>query len=210
MIGEVCKVIVDALRASELVAANNVSVVLANDNGEGTINTELPAIAVSVKGTEHASGEFIGGMIYNQYIVQVSVITAFDNQAASPDDNHQYNQMDLAYKVMLYLAACNRGMVKSTTGEYIPLPYFKELREKYGFSLLYRETETYQTLAMEREIAELPVHSTRLIYMANFIDKEMNEDDSFILEAVDMKCMCDTVSANAEKIIEPNIATTNG
>lgn len=85
MSGEICKAIVTALRASELVDENNVSIVLANDNGEGTVNTDLPAIAVSVKGTERDTGEFIGGMIYNQYIVQLSVITPFENQAASPD-----------------------------------------------------------------------------------------------------------------------------
>ena len=56
MSGEICKAIVTALRASELVDENNVSIVLANDNGEGTVNTDLPAIAVSVKGTERDTG----------------------------------------------------------------------------------------------------------------------------------------------------------
>jgi hypothetical protein len=193
MSGEICKAIVTALRASELVDENNVSIVLANDNGEGTVNTDLPAIAVSVKGTERDTGEFIGGMIYNQYIVQLSVITPFENQAASPDDDHQYDQMNLAYKVMLYMAACSRGVIKNSAGEWVPLDFFTELRQKYGFTLLYKETETYQTIAMEREMANIPVHNTRLIYMANFVDNSTYEQDSFLCDAIEMKCLCDTV-----------------
>ena len=123
----------------------------------------------------------------------MSVITPFDNQAASPDDDHQYDQMNLAYKVMLYMAACSRGVIKNSEGEWVPLDFFTELRQKYGFTLLYKETETYQTLAMKREMAELPVHNTRLIYVANFVDKSTYEQDSFLCDAVEMKCLCDTV-----------------
>ena len=46
---------------------------------------------------------------------------------------------------------------------------------------------------MKREMAELPVHNTRLIYVANFIDNSTCEQDSFLCDVIEMKCLCDTV-----------------
>ena len=65
--------------------------------------------------------------------------------------------------------------------------------QKYGFTLLYNETVTYQTIAIELDMANLPVHNTRLIYMANFVDNSTYEQDSFLCDAIEMKCLCDTV-----------------
>lgn len=177
MIGSVTKAFVEALRGSQLIDENNVSVVLANDNGEGTVNTALPAVAIAIKGTEmdDVTGQYIGGLIQNEYIVQLAVIVPFDNQAASFDDNHQYDQMDLAYRVMMYIGACARGYIKTDGGTVIPLHYFDELRQKWEFSMLYSGTETEQTRGMEREM-QVEVFVTRLIYRCKIVNKEQLTD----------------------------------
>lgn len=189
MIGTVSKAFVTALRASNLIDKENVSVVLANDNGEGTVNTALPAVAVAVKGTERENGEFIGGMIDNEYIVQLAVISSFDNQAASEDDDHQFNQMDLAYKVMLYISACARGFIKTSSGEWVPLNFFQKLMEDHDFNVNYKGTETEQTRGMQNELA-VEVFVTRLIYLCKFIDKSTAELPSAILDQIDLNCLC--------------------
>lgn len=175
MVGSIAKAIIEALRASKLIDDNNISVVLANDNGEGTINTALPAIAISMKDTEGYSGSYIGGMIQNTYVVQVIVITNFDNQSASPDKDFQYDLMDLPYKVMRYLAACNKGQIRNESNEWVHVPYFDELKKKYDFNLNYKGTLTEQTRGMARDM-EIDVFVSRLVYYCSFTSKESSGD----------------------------------
>jgi hypothetical protein len=163
MIGAVTKAFVEAIRASELVEADNISVVLANDDGEGTVNTALPAIAVAVKGSDNEKGEFISGMPENEYIVQLAVITNFDNQAASEDMDHQFDQMDIAYNLMLYLHKA----------QY--MPFFDDLRKKYDFSMKYNGVETQQTRGMASDF-EIDVFVFRLVYTCTFLSKEIMDD----------------------------------
>lgn len=181
MIGSITKAIVESLRASEIIDAENISVVIANDDGEGTVNTALPAIAVAIKGSENSNtGEFIGGTITDEYIVQLAVIINFDNQAAADDEDFQYSQMDLANDIKLYMA-------KSFYSEY-----FKELRENYDFSMSYKGKETEQKRAMERELGEVDVFIFRLIYCCKTIQKSMLERPGAILpeNVVIMQCGC--------------------
>lgn len=179
MIGSITKALIEAFRASELVAQENISVVIEDDNGEGVVNTALPAIAISVKNSETGSGQFIGGMIQNQYRVQVAVITALDNIAASPDEEHQYDQLDLAYKVMLYLYR-----VQHTE-------FFKNLMEGFDFALAYHGTETEQTRGMANELEDIRVNIQRLQYEATIISKEIPAGaDGAVLGYVDVICGC--------------------
>lgn len=193
MIGSVTKAFITALRESNLIEKENVSVVIANDDGEGTVNTALPAIAIFVRGNDRDVGEFIGGLIQNEYIVQLAVITPFDNQAASADDDTQYDSMDLPYKVMTYIAQCARGSVKTEDGKWVPVDYFKKLGADYDFNINYRGLETEQTRAMEREMGDIDVFVTRLIYVCNFVSKELVErGDSAPLEGFTLDCGCGT------------------
>lgn len=199
MIGDICKAFVEALRASEMVEKENISVVLANDNGEGTVNTALPAVAVCVKNSERDSGMYIGGVIENDFIVQLAVITAFDNQAASADVDHQYDQMNLAYKIMMYIAKCQRGYINSPWG-WKKLTFFDDLRVKYNFSLTYKGTETESTRGMQNEMQE-EVFVTRLIYVCKFTSKELASEEErpgAILQygGVHMDCGCNTIQQN--------------
>lgn len=216
MIGSVTKAFVEALRGSQLIDENNVSVVLANDNGEGTVNTALPAVAIAIKGTEmdDVTGQYIGGLIQNEYIVQLAVIVPFYNQAASFDDNHQYDQMDLAYRVMMYIGACARGYIKTEGGTVIPLHYFDELRQKWEFSMLYSGTETEQTRGMEREM-QVEVFVTRLIYRCKLVNKEQLTDQflGYPLEAYklhfeeDQSIPITAIEIAGPTTLQPNIET---
>lgn len=159
MIGSISKAFVEAIRASQLVADENISVVLANDNGEGTVNTALPAIAVTVKGTERDNGQYIGGLIDNEFIVQLITIVSFDNQAASEDSDFQYDQMDLHYKLMRYIDKIQTG------------PFFRDLMSAHDFSLSYKGTETEQSRGFHRDV-EVEVQVARLVYCCKFLSKE--------------------------------------
>lgn len=196
MIGTITEAFINAIRASQLVDEENISVVIANDNGEGTVNTALPAVAVAVKGTEKDTGEAIGGMPFNEYLVQLAVITNFDNQAASDDDKHQYRQMDLAYKLMIYLHQARNG------------EFFKELREGYDFQMAYKGVETEQTRAMERELGEVDVFVFRLMYICTFLSKEvMDMTPSAELKEISSLKLLD-MTVDSTDIITPNRAKT--
>lgn len=198
MIGTVSRVFVDAIRDWALVPVDNISVVLANDNGEGTVNTALPAVAVAVKGTEDSRTQWIGGMIEQDYVVQLIVITNFDNQAASPDLNHQYNMMDLSYKLMLYINSIKNG------------PLFEQLMKDYDFSINFRGVETEQTRGMENEM-EIEVFVHRLVYLCKFVSKESSIEPGEILpeDGIDMNCLCETQPANSTITYTGNVAKTN-
>lgn len=179
MIGSITKALIESLRASELVSNENISVVIEDDNGEGIVNTALPAIAISVKNSETGSGQFIGGMLQNQYRIQLAVITALDNIAGSPDEDHQYEQLDLAYKVMLYLYKVQHS------------EFFKKLMEGFDFALAYRGTETEQTRGMANELEDIRVNIQRLQYEGTIISKEIPAgEDGATLEDVNVICGC--------------------
>lgn len=198
MIGTVTEAFIEAIRASDLVCSENISVVIANDNGEGTVNTALPAVAISVKGYNRSTGEFIGGVPYTEYLVQVIVITDFDNQAASEDMRHQYNNMDLSYRVMLYL-----NQLRLTD-------FFSELRKTADFSYLYEGIETEQTRGMVRELGEKDVFVHRLIYRCTFMDKQTicNRPGAVLPEdGIIQHCNTGNVKIT-DKFYHPNIGRT--
>lgn len=199
MIGSITKAFIEALRDSELVCMENVAVVIANDNGEGTVNTELPAIAVSVKGNAINGGQYIGGLLENEFIVQIIVITRFDNQNASPDMGHQYNDMNLSYKVMRYLNKVSNS------------DYFKQLRDDFDFSYTFRGIETNQTRGMRSEF-EIEVFVHKLIYTVKIIDKETSNDNTvnIILPdgGVHMLCKCDEVKSDEMITYDKDTAST--
>lgn len=194
MQGDIAKAFITALRAGSFVDTENVSTVLANDNGEGTIDTALPAIAVAIKGTEKENGEYIGGLMSDDYIVQIAVITNFDNQAASPDDDYQYEIMNLPGRVKMWLAACSRGYAVAPDGSVSELDFFKELGMKYDFNVNYRGEHTEQTRGMHNKF-EQPVFITRLIYLCNFTHKDVGEIPGVLIPDKDhiiMKCGCNS------------------
>lgn len=197
MIGTVTQAFVEALRASEFLENGNVSVVIANDNGEGTVNTALPAVGVSVKGVDREIGEYIGGMIEQQYIVQLIVMTLLDNPSASEDEGYQYEQMDLHYKVMLYVNQVRHA------------EFFRTLMQNHDFNINFRGVETEQTRGMGRDF-ETKVNVHRLVYVCEFLSKESNLDTMIDLEHVEMNCQCGEVSATEIKQTTPNIARSNG
>lgn len=190
MVGTVTYAIVEALRTAGFVDAENVSVVAANDDGQGVVNTALPALAVNIQRTEEDGQQYIGGMIQNDYLLQVSCIINFDNAAFSPDDDTQKENLNLGYRVMRYLAACDRGYYRDSLGNAVNITLFDELKQNYDFHLQYRGLETYQTRAFSRDVGEQEVMVERVMFRVTFVTKDMDDTFGDTLEAVHMKCGC--------------------
>lgn len=198
MIGIVSKAYIETLRYSQLANDYNISLIIANDSGESIVNTALPAIAVCVKGSARGSdGQYIGGLINDDLIIQLAVITNFDNPNVADDDNYQYDQLDLSAKIRDYIASESKNDI------------FTELGKKYDFSPVYQGIEVEQTRGMRNDF-EIKVNVHKIIYTAKFIDKEQlcNSGNSAILEEVDMICANGEVVAGQMKTYNKNFAAT--
>lgn len=156
MYGEIIDAIITGLRKSPIVKARNMAVVLTSDDEEGTVNTVLPAIAVTVMNSDNAQ-VYIGGVIEDRLQIQLSVIVALTNYAWSKDSSNQADMISLGREVRNAF----EQLKNSDT--------FQQLRQVCNFNPQYRGFKTYKRIAMRKEF-KTEVLIAELQYVTSIID----------------------------------------
>ena len=156
MYGEIIDAIITGLRKSPVVKARNMAVVLTSDDEEGTVNTVLPAIAVTVMNSDNAQ-VYIGGVIEDRLQIQLSVIVALTNYAWSKDSSNQADMISLGREVRNAF----EQLKNSDT--------FQQLRQVCNFNPQYRGFKTYKRIAMRKEF-KTEVLIAELQYTTSIID----------------------------------------
>lgn len=157
MYGDIINAIVAGLRSTPTVVKNKVAVLLTGDDEEQTVNTTLPAIAITVMNSDHAQ-VYIGGLIEDRVDIQLAVIVDLTNQSWSRDNSTQASVLTIASEVR-------------NAFEHLKLTdAFKELRDKYNFNPLYHGFRTFKRIAI-REKEQKSVVVFELKYQSSVVDK---------------------------------------
>lgn len=175
MYGEIINAIVAGLRSTPTVVKNKVAVVLTGDDEEQTVNTALPAIAITVLNSDNAQ-VYIGGLIEDRVDVQLAVILDLTNQSWSRDNSTQANGLTIASSIRN-----DFERLKLTTE-------FKKLRDKYNFNPLYHGFQTFKRIAI-REQEQKSVVVFELKYQSSVVDRGAYLGDAYgsaNVEAIDI------------------------
>lgn len=175
MYGEIINAIVAGLRSTPTVVKNKVAVVLTGDDEEQTVNTALPAIAITVLNSDNAQ-VYIGGLIEDRVDVQLAVILDLTNQSWSRDNYTQANGLTIASSIRN-----DFERLKLTTE-------FKKLRDKYNFNPLYHGFQTFKRIAI-REQEQKSVVVFELKYQSSVVDRGAYLGDAYgsaNVEAIDI------------------------
>lgn len=199
MFGTISRVFVEVLRNGNLVPDERLysDIVLLNNEYSMIVNTQFPIIGVFVSSSSSNDWGYVGTLQGFNCIVQLVVITPFDNPAASSDDDVQYDYIDLSGKVIRYIAKAKREGA------------FKELSDKYGFSFVFSgidaDSPRYKTNKQEYEVVQHNLVYTGKGFMLD-LDKDINQTAP--IEQIDINCQCGDVKADELPPIDPNHATT--
>lgn len=157
MYGEIINAIVTGLRSTPTAVKNKVAVLLTGDDEEQTVNTTLPAIAITVLNSDNAQ-VYIGGLIEDRVDIQLAVILDLTNQSWSRDNSTQANGLTIASSIR------NDFERLKLTDE------FKQLRDKYNFNPIYHGFQTFKRIAI-REQEQKSVVVFELKYQSSVVDR---------------------------------------
>lgn len=169
MIGTLTDTFVAALREAPVVTENGVNVSVMNDEGQGLVNTPLPAVVVHVRNSNKPT-VFIRGGICDWFDVSLNVLVDFDNYSVTPDGGIQTKMRNMAYEIRRYIEKVKRG------------PLFSTLIDEYDFFPLYRGIETYQTAAFVGTVGK-DIDVFRILYQCTALDKQNLEDEYVMFDS---------------------------
>lgn len=157
MYGEIIDTIITGLRSTQVAKSKKIPVVMTSDDEEGTVNTTLPAIAVTVMNSDNAQ-VYIGGLIEDRIEIQLAVLMDLTNYSWSKDKSVQSNIITLGSEI--------RNAFEHLKNS----DNFVKMRELYNFNPMYRGFKTYKRVAM-RENFKKEVTVFELKYTTSVVDK---------------------------------------
>lgn len=156
MYGEIIETVISGLRTTPIVKAKNIAVVLTSDDEEGTVNTTLPAIAVTIMNSDDAQ-VYIGGVIEDRIQIQLAVIVDLANYSWSKDGSFQADMISLGREVRNAFE-----QLKNSSA-------FRQLRDVCNFNPQYRGFKTYKRIALRKQLKS-EVMVVELQYITSVID----------------------------------------
>lgn len=157
MFGDVIDRLVFVLRTLDVVNKEAISVVLVANDEDGTVNTNLPAVALSIKDSNNST-TYIGGAIQDRLNIELSVIVNLTNFSWSGDSKVQAKVISIAHRFRDEL------MLAQKAGMFLCL------KNKYDFYLRYNGFTTFTRIAVRKTMQE-EVLVVQLKFSTPILDK---------------------------------------